>query len=193
MPQRTQDMVRAEALAKRKYVCSQCDKAFTTSGHLRRHIKVHTGDKPFICPYPKCYKKCNRDDNLVQHFQVHLPKEDRKRGQIYIRDAIIAMRQATDVSSAVLLLAGLPLPIAPASDIESGGDLERGEESAQSSVYVTAGQVLSVGIPSPDSLNEKRGHEDSMFFFAHEAFFIQLTMQMNLHLESAVELTHYHW
>lgn len=61
----------------------------------------------------------------MQHFQVHLPKEDRKRGLIYIRDAIAAMRNATDVSSAVLLLAGLPHPGVPEEEAESDGEEER--------------------------------------------------------------------
>ncbi|EEB92696.1 hypothetical protein MPER_08759 [Moniliophthora perniciosa FA553] len=53
---------------KKKHVCSTCDRAFTTSGHLARHSRVHTGEKNHKCPFPGCETRCSRQDNLQQHF-----------------------------------------------------------------------------------------------------------------------------
>ncbi|KZT62076.1 hypothetical protein CALCODRAFT_446734 [Calocera cornea HHB12733] len=153
---------RADATIKKKYVCDICDKAFSTSGHLTRHSKVHTGDKPFICPYPRCEKKCSRDDNLVQHFQVHLPKEDRKRGIVYIRDAIAEMRNTTDVSRAVLLLAGLPSPVPPVQGEEVDEDDEAEDEEHGSTRQQTPlSEERSVAPASPVRVHKRERSEQS--------------------------------
>ncbi|KZT62063.1 hypothetical protein CALCODRAFT_307788 [Calocera cornea HHB12733] len=53
------------------YRCSSCPKVFTSSGHLQRHGRVHSGEKQFTCPYPDCHKQCNRQDNLLQQCVLH--------------------------------------------------------------------------------------------------------------------------
>ena len=52
--------------ARRRYSCPQCDRAFTTSGHLARHTRVHTGERNHKCPFPGCETRCSRQDNLQQ-------------------------------------------------------------------------------------------------------------------------------
>ncbi|KAJ7119671.1 hypothetical protein C8R44DRAFT_624729 [Mycena epipterygia] len=49
----------------RRHVCPTCSKTFTTNGHLRRHARIHTGEK-HACPFPGCHKMCSRQDNLQQ-------------------------------------------------------------------------------------------------------------------------------
>jgi uncharacterized Zn-finger protein len=50
----------------RKHPCLTCGKAFTTSGHLARHQRTHTGERDFKCPFPECETRCSRQDNLQQ-------------------------------------------------------------------------------------------------------------------------------
>jgi uncharacterized Zn-finger protein len=52
--------------SRRKYRCNQCDKSFTTGGHLARHVKMHTGERSHKCPFPGCETACSRQDNLQQ-------------------------------------------------------------------------------------------------------------------------------
>ncbi|EGO28073.1 hypothetical protein SERLADRAFT_340857, partial [Serpula lacrymans var. lacrymans S7.9] len=51
---------------KKRHICTTCDRAFTTSGHLARHIRVHTGERNHKCPFPGCETRCSRQDNLQQ-------------------------------------------------------------------------------------------------------------------------------
>lgn len=51
---------------KKKHVCPTCERAFTTSGHLARHIRIHTGERNHKCPFPGCETRCSRQDNLQQ-------------------------------------------------------------------------------------------------------------------------------
>ncbi|KAJ8595792.1 hypothetical protein M405DRAFT_849582 [Rhizopogon salebrosus TDB-379] len=51
---------------KKKHVCPTCDRGFTTSGHLARHLRVHTGERNHKCPFPGCETRCSRQDNLQQ-------------------------------------------------------------------------------------------------------------------------------
>ncbi|ORX65483.1 hypothetical protein DL89DRAFT_215649, partial [Linderina pennispora] len=49
-----------------------CGKAFTTSGHLSRHHRIHTGEKNFVCLHPSCNSRFSRQDNMMQHYRTHL-------------------------------------------------------------------------------------------------------------------------
>ncbi|KAK6459419.1 uncharacterized protein RJT20DRAFT_132553 [Scheffersomyces xylosifermentans] len=52
------------------FSCSECDKQFKRSEHLKRHIRsVHSNIRPFHCKY--CEKKFSRSDNLAQHLKTH--------------------------------------------------------------------------------------------------------------------------
>ncbi|KAH3670122.1 uncharacterized protein OGAPODRAFT_15746 [Ogataea polymorpha] len=66
----------------RRYKCKICSKMFTTSGHLARHTRIHTGVKNHICPYEGCGARFSRQDNCMQHYKTHLnTKKTRKRGR----------------------------------------------------------------------------------------------------------------
>jgi len=51
--------------SKRRYECTTCGKTFTTSGHVARHNRIHTGEKNFQCPEPGCSQRFSRQDNCM--------------------------------------------------------------------------------------------------------------------------------
>ncbi|KAJ9062794.1 hypothetical protein DSO57_1006861 [Entomophthora muscae] len=70
----------------KKHVCSypSCGRAFSTSGHLARHHRIHTGEKNFCCLLPQCHSRFSRQDNMMQHFRTHfLAKSKPSKIHIY--------------------------------------------------------------------------------------------------------------
>ena len=52
-----------------QYACplASCSKVFKTSSRVRRHLLIHTGDKPYVCNL--CGYQCNQSTHLKIHLQ----------------------------------------------------------------------------------------------------------------------------
>ncbi|CAL8080700.1 unnamed protein product [Calicophoron daubneyi] len=56
---------------KKRYICrvAECGKRFTRPDELKRHNRIHTGDKPFTCQV--CSRSFGRSDHLRTHTRSH--------------------------------------------------------------------------------------------------------------------------
>lgn len=66
--------------SKHGYSCKECGKPFKTFTLLRYHQRVHTAEKPYVCPREPCDKMFSSSKSLRNHLQKH-QKEDGKGDQ----------------------------------------------------------------------------------------------------------------
>jgi hypothetical protein len=61
--------VRTGEAGQMRHMCPHtgCDKHFSTSGHARRHSRIHDCLRPFECPHEGCHATFTRRDNCTQH------------------------------------------------------------------------------------------------------------------------------
>jgi len=51
--------------------CDRLSRPFKAKYKLVNHVRVHTGERPFACPYPACGKVFARSENLKIHKRIH--------------------------------------------------------------------------------------------------------------------------
>ncbi|KAJ4477475.1 hypothetical protein J3R30DRAFT_3486405 [Lentinula aciculospora] len=103
-----------------------CRMVFSRSEHLARHIRKHTGERPFTC---HCGKNFSRLDNLRQHAQtVHADKADQNERMMRELGRVHATMAAANKQAAQA--AGVPARSSRGSQ-DSAGNARTGRSGAR--------------------------------------------------------------
>ncbi|ONH65480.1 Cell wall integrity transcriptional regulator CAS5 [Cyberlindnera fabianii] len=54
---------------KKVHSCPLCNAIFQRPEHVKRHMRSHSSEKPFVCDEPGCGKRFNRGDNMKAHLR----------------------------------------------------------------------------------------------------------------------------
>ena len=70
-PRKYRGRTRRTPVADRPFPCpaESCDRRFSRSDELSRHLRIHTGQRPFPCSV--CPRTFSRSDNLTAHMRTH--------------------------------------------------------------------------------------------------------------------------
>lgn len=58
----------------RIHQCQFCDYNTNNLPHLKRHLRTHTGERPFACTF--CNYRCNQKANLKKHVVLKHHRSD---------------------------------------------------------------------------------------------------------------------
>ncbi|CAG0920795.1 unnamed protein product [Notodromas monacha] len=81
------------------FPCRICMRSFSRSDHLTTHIRTHTGEKPFLCDV--CGRKFARSDEKKRHAKVHGRQRGARQGRLPATPVTVSKTNSCSTSATV--------------------------------------------------------------------------------------------
>ncbi len=62
-------------IGERPYSCPYCPKRFPSTSNLKTHLRLHTGDKPYLCLNNSCSARFTQLVHLKLHAKTHFDEQ----------------------------------------------------------------------------------------------------------------------
>jgi uncharacterized Zn-finger protein len=63
----------------KRFLCSDCDKAFFAKKDMETHTRTHSGVKPYACKFPECGATFADISNMYSHYRAMHSKEGARK------------------------------------------------------------------------------------------------------------------
>lgn len=131
--------VKSRRVDKTKPVCTKCDppRFFSRNHNLKIHQRIHTGEKPYMCPIPNCAKEYKWKSSIISHLTWH-----RRQGDVVETKVPLSLACA-ESNNNTRTLNSVDVRDAASNNVSHGRKFSQLRNSSSTATHTGAGSFLA--------------------------------------------------